>query len=630
MRSCIAHWLSVELKPIRLMNANKPQDMPLKNALTIVTLTLLVSACADLTHRPAVQANAPIVTAAEEKEDAAHNETASIDADDNPVSATSDSPLPSVELTDDLLFKILKSEIAYQRGDWQDAYITLLAVAQQTRDPRIAKRAVEIAMNEKQTDKTLTAIRLWHELAPTSEEATQYYLGLIIMGDDLAEAQPIFEKRLKAIRPQVRPLMMFQIQRLLASAKDKMAAFDMLERVLAPYLSTPETHLALAEGALAKGDQPRAQTEARIALAAKPDSELAVLTMAQVASDKTQSAKELADFLQTHPKSHDIRIAYARLLIEQKQYDKAQKQFELALKEQPEDLTSMFMLGILANQNKNPKAAEKYLTSYLDLLAQRPNEKRDPSQALLLLAQMAEERNDIDAALKWLAQIESGDAYLGAQIKQAQLIAKRGDVPAARKLLNSIRVENEQEQILLISAEGQILRDANQMQDAFGLYESALKRYPDNTDLLYDYAMLAEKNDKLDIMETMLRKVIKLAPDSQHAYNALGYSFAERNMRLPEAFALIEKALQLAPEDPFIMDSMGWVQFRLGKLQEAESTLRRAYALRPDPEIAVHLGEVLWVKGLKDDAEKLWRDVKAKDPKNDTLKNTLARFKVLL
>ena len=186
----------------------------------------------------------------------------------------------------------------------------------------------------------------------------------------------------------------------------------MLERVSAPYQATPETHLVLAEGALAKGDQARAQAEARIALTAKPDSELAALTMAQVAGDKAQSAKELTDFLRTHPKSHDVRIAYARVLVEAKQYDKAQTQFELALKEQPEDLTSMYALGILANQNNDMKAAEKYLTSYLDLLAKHPNEKRDPSQALLLLAQMAEEHHDTDAALKWLQQIESGDAYI--------------------------------------------------------------------------------------------------------------------------------------------------------------------------------------------------------------------------
>jgi tetratricopeptide (TPR) repeat protein len=424
--------------------------------------------------------------------------------------------------------------------------------------------------------------------------------------------------------------MMFQTQRLLSRAKDKEAAFAMLERLLAPYQATPETHLVLAEGALAKGDQTRAQAEARTALNAKPDSELAALTVAQVAADKLDAAKGLSDFLSAHPQSHDVRIAYARLLVEQKQYDKAQSQFELALQEKPEDLTSLYALGILAIQNNQMPTAEKYLTSYVDEVAKNPNEKRDPSQALLLLAQIAEDRNDPNTALKWLAQVGPGDAYLDAQIKQAQIIAKHGDVPGARKLLQGLETDNEREQVQVVTAEGQILRDANQMKDAFAVYDAGLKRFPNNTDLLYDYAMLAEKNDKLDIMETALRKVIALAPENQHAYNALGYSFAERNMRLTEAYGLIEKALQLAPEDPFIIDSMGWVQFRMGKLHEAESLLRRAYSLRPDPEIAVHLGEVLWVKGMKEDAEKLWRDVKAKDPKNGTLKNTLARFKVYL
>ena len=157
-----------------------------------------------------------------------------------------------------------------------------------------------------------------------------------------------------------------------------------------------------------------------------------------------------------------------------------------------------------------------------------------------------------------------------------------------------------------------------------------IHRYPNNTDLLYDYAMAAEKLTRLDLMETTLRKVIALEPKNHHAYNALGYSLAERNIRLDEAFSLIDQALKMAPEDPFIMDSMGWVQFRLGKLTEAEDLLRRAYVMRPDPEIAMHLGEVLWVKGQKADAQKLWRDAKTKDPLNDTLKNTLARLNVSL
>ena len=168
------------------------------------------------------------------------------------------------------------------------------------------------------------------------------------------------------------------------------------------------------------------------------------------------------------------------------------------------------------------------------------------------------------------------------------------------------------------------------MQSAYTVLENALVRFPDNPELLYDYALLAERLDKLDQMEASLRRVMQIAPDNQHAYNALGYSLAERNIRLPEALSLIERALQMAPGDPFIMDSMGWVQFRMGNLPAAEDALRRAYAVRPDPEIAVHLGEVLWQKGDKDAAQALWREAQAKDPKNDALKSTLARLNVSL
>jgi Flp pilus assembly protein TadD len=505
-----------------------------------------------------------------------------------------------------------------------------LSAAQQTRDPRLARRAAEIALSAKQGGEALAAIRLWRELAPNSDEATQYYLGFIVLSDNLESARPIFAQRLQNARPQVRSLMMFQIQRMLARAKDKTAAFAMLEDLLAPYKSIPDTHLVLAQGALANGDGERARAEARTALAAKPDSELAVLMLVQATPDKNDAAKSLASFLKTYPNARDVRVAYARILIEQKQYDTARSEFETLLKAQPNDLSALYALGMLSAQTSDLKSAEKYLTAYLGALAKSPDEERDPTQALLMLAQIAEERKDPEGALRWLAQIDSSDAYLGAQIKRAQIIAKRGDMAAARILLSELKPQTEREQTQIIVAEAQLLRDANQPAAALAVLEAAIKRFPKNTDLLYDYAMVAEKSNKMELMESTLRKVIELAPDNQHAYNALGYSLAERNIRLPEALTLIEKALQLAPEDPFIMDSMGWVQFRLGKLKEAEETLRRAYQLRPDPEIATHLGEVLWVKGQKEDAQKLWRDANTKDPQNDTLKSTLARLHVSL
>jgi len=210
------------------------------------------------------------------------------------------------------------------------------------------------------------------------------------------------------------------------------------------------------------------------------------------------------------------------------------------------------------------------------------------------------------------------------------VIAKRGDMAGARKLLRELSVSGDREEAQLVIAEGQLLRDANQLQEAMNVFKAGIARFPANTDLLYDYAMVAEKSGQWDVMESALRKIMELAPNNQHAYNALGYSLAERNIRLQEALTLVDKALKLAPDDPFIMDSMGWVQFRLGNLKEAESLLRRAYELRPDVEIAAHLGEVLWVKGQKEDAQRLWRDAQTKDPQNDTLKSTLARLNVNL
>ena len=409
-----------------------------------------------------------------------------------------------------------------------------------------------------------------------------------------------------------------------------MAAFALLEEITTPYQDLVETHLALAQSAFIKNDIVRANSEAKIALQIKPDLELAVLMVAQSTRDRAQALQILADFLKANPKSREVRVAYAKILIDDKQYDQAREQFELLLKEDPKDLTILYAMGILGAQTNDIPMAEKYLGAYLQALEDNPDESRDPVQALLIMSQIAEDRKDYPAALKWLAQVEPGPAYMAAQIRSAQLMAISGDLNGARNLLSHLKPQGQREQIQVIVADAQLLRDANRVPEAMTVLSNGLKRYPDDTGLLYDYAMLAEKANKMDVMETALRKIIRLAPDNQHAYNALGYSFADRNIHLQEALALIEKALKIAPEDPFIMDSMGWVQFRLGRLQEAEHYLRRAYAIRPDVEIGVHLGEVLWVKGQKADAQQFWRAANQKDPQSDLLKSTLARLRAQL
>jgi tetratricopeptide (TPR) repeat protein len=612
-----------------LSNASSPRNIPLKNVLVIVTLSTLLAACADMHAPDAGEGGSPVVTAAVEDPSAEGNVSVRRIRVKSQAAPVVDA-LPAATLTEDILFKFLSAEIAEQRGMWQAAYINMLAVAQQSRDARIARRAAEIALNAKQPTEALAAVRLWRELAPNSDEATQYYLGLVVLSDNLVEAKKILQERLAAASPSVRGVMILQLQRLLARSKNKAAAFTLLEELLTPYKPLLEAHLALAQAASVQGNFARARQEAESALSSNPASELAALTLAQVMPNKQDGARALADFLSGHPKSREVRLAYARMLVELKQYKNAQNEFKTLLADQPQDLTVLYALGLLSAQNNDLADAESYLTSYLEVLATRPDDDRDSSQALLLLAQIAEDRNDTAAALKWLDRVEPGSSYITAQTRRAQLLAKSGDLVAARKLLKELPAGGEEESAQLLLAEAQLLRNANQVPEGQEVLAAGLKRYPNNVDLLYDYAMLAEKANNLELMETTLRKVIKLAPSNQHAYNALGYSLAERNIRLTEAFTLVEKALELAPQDPFIMDSMGWVQFRLGRLQEAETLLRRAYALRNDPEIGTHLGEVLWVKGQQEDAKQLWRDASSKDPKNDTLKSTLARLQVNL
>lgn len=595
----------------------------MKNAFAIVTLSALLSACAVAPKQQAPATPDQPLAAAEA---AAGNPVPSQDP------AQGEDKLPNVQMTSAMMQQLLKAELAFKNGDWQGPYLTMMSLAQQTRDPRLAKRAAEMALSAKQPDDALAAVRLWRDYAPTSDEANQYYLGLVILSDNLAEAEKLLTQRLAEATPGARGLVMFQMQQLVLRARDKEAAVAMLERLVAPYGNMMETHVVLAQAALAKGAKQDAIREAQAALKIKPDSEIAVLTLAQVTDDEAQGTKILQDFLAAHPDAREVRTAYARLLVNSKQFEAARKEFLTLDKAQPNNPTTLYALGVLSMQMNDSQGAEGYFTRFVDVMDKSPEDERDPAKALLILSQLAEERGDLKAATDWLDRLDSDDPklQLSVALRRAQLMAKGGDLAGARKMLGTLQPTDKAEQAQVVLVEAQLLRDAGKHQDAFKLMQDGTKRFPDNTDFLYDYALMAEKLGKVDVMEKSLRQVIAKSPDNQHAYNALGYSLAERNVRLKEAHQLIQKALGMAPNDPFIMDSMGWVNYRMGNLAEAESYLRKAYTLRNDPEIAVHLGEVLWKNGKQEDARKLWREAKAKDPKNDALKSTLTRLRASL
>lgn len=608
----------------------------MKNAFAIVTLSGLLAACAVAPQQQSDQplaaaeqaagAAAPVAEAA--PEEALDEEELAAKA-----RAEAEARLPKVELSSTMLYQLMKAEFEFRNGDWQGPYLTMLSLAQQTGDPRLARRAAEMAVAAKQADDTLAAVRLWYRLDPESDEATQYFVGMVVTSDNIADLEPVFEKRLREATPGRRGMMMFQMQQLLARARDKDAAGAMLERLIAPYGGTMEAHVVRAQAAFGRGDKEAAQREARAALAAKPDSEIAVLMVAQVVEDDAQVLPLLERFLKANPTAREVRAAYARVLVNRKEYPRARQEFEQLLKDHPDNAAHLYALGILATQMNDAPAAEGYFTRFVEVLGRNPEDERDPSRALLILSQLAEERGDLAGALQWLDKVPDGtdpQTLFSSQLRRAHVLAKQGDVDGGRRLLAGLKPAEPAQQAQVAVAESQLLRDAGRLPEAYALMEAAAKRFPKNPDLLYDFALLAEKLGKVDVMEAQLREVMAQAPDNHHAYNALGYSLAERNVRLQEAYALIAKALEMAPGDPFIMDSMGWVQYRLGNLPEAEKHLRRAYSLRRDPEIAVHLGEVLWQKGDRVAAQQLWREARAKDPHNDTLRTTLARLKLSL
>ena len=531
-------------------------------------------------------------------------------------------PDRSSDLSEPTLYDFLLGEIALQRGDLPLAAKTYLELAKRTRDPRVARRAVEVANQARETDLALEAARTWYEIEPGSAHALQTLAASLVAAKRVDEAEPYLEKLFSTEGVSLENAFM-QVNRLLSGNTDKAANLRVITRLAAKYPKLPQAHFAVAQAATVAGDDAAAIAAARRAQALRPDWELAVLLEAQVLQKRSpaEAAKRLGDFVEKNPTSREARLNYARMLVLNKRFGEARKQFEAVAGANPKNPEVIYAVGLLAYQLKDYSAAESYMKRVLGL------GYRDPDGVRYILGQIAEEQKQWPQAIKWYESIESGDHVLPARMRTANAIAKQGKLDEARAFLRRVADENPGDQVQLTVAEAQLLRDANRPRDAFQLLSEALDKQPEQPDLLYDLALTAEKLERFDLLETHLRSLIRIKPDHAHAYNALGYSFAERNTRLPEARKLIEKALELAPEDYFIIDSLGWVLYREGDLKGAARELRRAYSGRPDAEIGAHLGEVLWMLGERDEARRIWDESLKAGPENETLQKTIKRLR---
>jgi tetratricopeptide (TPR) repeat protein len=580
--------------------------------LPLYAALLLVTACS----QPGVKASQPEAVESQAQQaaaDAAAEEAAKV------AKAKAEEAYPKQPLTPDILFKFLVAEVAGQRGAMGVAQPAYMDLARQTRDPRIARRATEVSMFARNQAGALEAAQLWAAAEPDSERAQQTVVGLLLNEGRLDEAEPILRNLLKQDPANV----FMQIAALMGKIRDHQAALAMTERLAADYPTLPEARFAVAQAAAHDGRMDVAVAALKQADTLRPGWEPAALMRAQILA-KTSLADALTfmrDFLVTYPDAREVRLAYARSLVSANQVAEARAEFTRLSKEVPRNAEVTLAAGLLALQEGDLEAARGLLTETLEY------DPRDTDMVHYYLGQVAERAKQPEVAATHYAEVKTGNYLVPARARQAALLVQAGKPQEAQALLAFTHGENEAQSVRLIQAQAELLGDSKQYAQAFETLSDGIKRYPNTADLYYDRAMVAEKLGKLDVLEKDLRKVIVLRPDNAQAYNALGYTLADRTSRLAEAITLLDKALSLAPNDAYILDSVGWAQFRAGNLAKAQEYLDRAYKLRPDPEIAAHLGEVLWARGQRDEAGKLWQTSLQTHPQNEVLLETLHRLK---
>lgn len=529
--------------------------------------------------------------------------------------------LPNVELSSELLYEFLVTEIASQRGQTELAVEGGLDLARKTRDPRLAMRATHIAMQAGQMDKAIETLRIWLETDPASPTAMRMLSSALLRTGRLDEAGQEFVKVLKA--EEAHPGQTFvQLYQMLASYPDKAAALKLMRDLATPYPRVAEAHWAVAQLAQASGDEELALSKARLARGLRPEWDMAASLEATLLQKNApqQGLDVLSRYLSGYPDAREIRLQYARALLDQKQYKQSRAEFQRLSDENPDNPDMAYAIALISLQMNDLQSAETQLKQALG------KGKKDQDTVQYYLGQLGEAKKNDDEAIANYREVKGGEYLVAAQIRIAYLLSKRGQLAEARQVLSQVQVTNNQQRVQLVLVEAQLLREANQFAEAYQVLQKASEKLPNHPDLLYGTAMMADKIGKPEVFEQLMRKVIQIDPGHAQAYNALGYGLLERNERIPEAVALVEKALQLAPDDASIMDSVGWGYYRSGKLDDSVKMLRRAFAGNPDPEIAAHLGEVLWVRGDKVEAKKIWQDSLKTNPGNAPLQAAIKKF----
>jgi tetratricopeptide (TPR) repeat protein len=575
--------------------------------------------------------------------------------------ATPAAPVVNSNLDAPLFYQLLIGEIELNAGRAGNAYEVMLDAARRQGDEALYQRAVEIALQARAGEQALAAAVAWRNGHPNAVPPLRFQTQILLALNRVEAVVDPLQAWLALAPTMERPSLLAGLPRLLERQGDKSKVLAVVEKLVLPYLDDPGTRTA-ARVALGQAHRMAGNNEQALGLARAARSDDApapgpVLLALDLLPGTPAAEVLVTDYLARADAETGVRLAYVRQLTQSQRYADASRQLEQVTREKPRLAEPWLTLGALQLELKAPKEAEASLLRYVELASQTATPPvaaasvsaasatddddddaaeapggtgRDLTQAWLLLARAAELRGDLKGAETWLAKVDNPQRALEVQSRRAALLAGQGRIKEARALIQAVPERTGDDGRAKAMAEAQMLRDVKRWREAAEMLAAASQRFADDTDLLYERAMVEEKLDHLPEMEKLLRQVIALKPDHPHAHNALGYSLADRGQRLPEARDLIRRALELSPGDPFITDSLGWVEFRLGNRDESLRLLRQAYAARPDTEIAAHLGEVLWAAGQQDEARRIWREARGRDAANDVLRETLGRLKVAL
>jgi tetratricopeptide (TPR) repeat protein len=528
---------------------------------------------------------------------------------------------PFASATHEVMYKIMVAEMAGYQGDYALSAQYYYDSAQQTRNADLAERAAEVALHAKNYDLALDAAGLWSEIDPASDEARQISLAVLLRKGRNDEALAELDKLL-ALSPEISDQRLATLIKLLRPDTDRAVALEIIDKLMSKRKPGAETLLLQAHLLFSLKEYQRAEEALEKLFALNPRDEDGIELYIEVLSQQKkypQAVGWMARLMAKNPNRDSWRMLYARLLVSAGDTLEAINQFKILLRKAPEDPDVIYALGLLSLQAKQPAEAKRYL---LKLLA--ANRQRD--SAYYFMAQAAELEKGYDEAIQWYRKVGKGQHYLNAQARISVLLAETGRFDEGLKHLQQVETDDPAETIELHVLEAELFAKHKRYAEAIAVYDRALQDAPNNFDLLYSRALLAEKMDRLDILEQDLRKIIALDPKHADAINALGYSLADRTDRHEEALQLIRQALELKPDAFYILDSMGWVLYRMGRHEESIGYLRKALAAKDDPEIAAHLGEALWMGGHKDEARKLLREAAQRFPEDEKLRATIQRL----